>query len=200
MNSTRVLGITGGIGAGKSVVARLLRHLQVPTFDCDACGKQAYTNSLDVREAVISLLGADSYMLSGEPNLSHIARTVFGSELLLSSLEKIIHPYVRMQFVSWKETICAPLGWVGLESAILIPKGFDALCDAVLYVDAPIDIRLARVMRRDSVTARQVQDRMEHQQFTIDGYKIKPIYRLQNTPNSPLIPVVDQVLRKLQSL
>ena len=176
----RVLGITGGIGAGKSFVARNLQPF-IPVFDCDSAGKEAYTARPDLTKQLKQLLGADAYQ-GDVPQFPVIARCVFSDSALLKRVEEIIHPFVREQFLLWRSR-CAhtPCDWVGLESAILIEKGFDALCDAVLYVQAPTQLRLSRAQARDHTSAEALLRRIRAQQFLAEQYNRRPLWIFENS-------------------
>ena len=148
----RILGLTGGIGAGKSFVGQMLVQSGLPLMDSDAVARRAYTESDQVRQQVIALLGAEVYGSEGKPHYDEIARQVFApsdeGKSLLHRLEQIIHPYVSERLKTWAMEQQAPEGWVVLESAILWQSGFYRLCDAVVVVTAPESVRVARVQER----------------------------------------------------
>ena len=206
----RVLGITGGIGAGKSYIAGALAPF-MPVFDCDRSAKTIYSSpNKAYTDALKALLGPDIYQ-DGAPQFKLIAQRLFSQPELLRRAEALIHPYVREEFARWRsqfattpqpapapaegnsssapedalrvlghQSAVMPPGWVGLESAILIEKGFDALCHAVLYIDAPRDLRLQRVEARDGAPRRAILRRMNAQHSLVTTYSARPLLVFSN--------------------
>ena len=158
-----ILGITGGIGSGKSYVARLLHvHWNIPVYDCDAAAKRLEEEDPSLRQALIAAVGPEVY--DGE--IGHLVRPVlarylFSSEAHASTVNAIVHPAVQRDFQRWAE--CQRDGLLAVESAILYESGFDSLVDLVLYVDAPLDVRIRRAMRRDGASLAQVEARIARQ-------------------------------------
>ncbi len=156
------LGITGGIGSGKSYVARMLQEQWgVPVYDCDAEAKRITVESHSIREALTSLVG-DRLWRQGHLQKSVLADYLFASQEHAEQVNAIIHPAVRRDFLRWADRHGAfPL--VGLESAILCESGFHSLVDSIMLVDAPLQVRLERAMNRDGATRVQVEARMASQ-------------------------------------
>lgn len=194
----QVLGITGGIGAGKSIVSGVLKHLGLPVFDSDQYAKNAYTDSEEVQMSVVRLLGSQAYGVDLQPNRPYIAQKVFSSPELLLQLEQILHPYVRRSFLEWKHSTETRWGWLGIESAILIDKGFDDLCDAVLYVDAPEHIRIERVQQRDKQNIDAIKRRIEQQKFDYSNYRTLPFYTICNSGHTPILPQLKELITTLK--
>ena len=205
----RILGLTGGIGAGKSFVGQMLVQSGLPLMDSDAVARGAYTESEQVRQQVTALLGAEVYNSEGEPRYDEIARKVFApsdaGQSLLHRLEQIIHPYVSERLQAWAVEQYAPEGWVVLESAILWQSGFYRLCDAVVVVTAPEEVRVARVQERDGATREQVKARIARQasySFTAlqQAHPELPIYPVNNDGVQELEGQVKQLLALLATL
>ena len=192
----RILGLTGGIGAGKSFVGQMLVQSGLPLMDSDAVARGAYTESEQVRQQVTALLGAEVYNSEGEPRYDEIARKVFApsdeGKSLLHRLEQIIHPYVSERLQAWAVEQYAPEGWVVLESAILWQSGFYRLCDAVVVVTAPEEVRVARVQERDRATREQVQARIARQA----SYSLTALQ--QAHPELPIYPVNNDGVQELE--
>jgi len=178
-------------------------------MDSDAVARGAYTESEQVRQQVIKLLGAEVYSSEGEPRYDEIARRVFApsdeSKSLLHRLEQIIHPYVSERLRAWAVEQHAPEGWVVLESAILWQSGFYRLCDAVVVVTAPEAVRVARVQERDGATREQVQARIDRQAsytFTAlqQAHPELPLYQIHNDGVQELEGQVAQLLSRLATL
>lgn len=192
----RILGLTGGIGAGKSFVGQMLVQSGLPLMDSDAVARGAYTESEQVRQQVTALLGAEVYNSEGKPRYDEIARKVFApsdaGQSLLHRLEQIIHPYVSERLQAWAVEQYAPEGWVVLESAILWQSGFYRLCDAVVVVTAPEEVRVARVQERDGATREQVQARIARQA----SYSLTALQ--QAHPELPIYPVNNDGVQELE--
>lgn len=154
------IGVTGGIGSGKSTVCELLRDRGVAVYDSDSRAKQLMAESEALREQLIAAFGAECYNAEGL-NRTFLASKVFGNEEALQQLNSIVHPAVRADFQAWAEQQQSP--YVVLESAILFEAGFETEVDATLAVMAPMPMRLERTMARDGVDKESVMRRMEHQ-------------------------------------
>lgn len=205
----RILGLTGGIGAGKSFVGQMLVQSGLPLMDSDAVARGAYTDSEQVRQQVTALLGAEVYDPEGKPRYDEIARKVFApsneGRSLLHDLEQIIHPYVSDRLETWAKEQQAPEGWVVLESAILWQSGFYSLCDAVVVVTAPEAVRVARVQERDGASLEQVQARINRQaSYSFAALQQEhpelPLYQIQNDGVQELEGQVAQLLACLAAL
>lgn len=189
MQDSKVLGITGAIGAGKSVVSRVLSSLGVPLFDCDSYGKMAYEDP-KIHSALRSLLGNDAFLSnSNKPNKAYIAQKVFGDSERLSALEAIIHPFVLSSFEEWKKQQKA--SWVVIESAILREKGWDSFCQSVWFVTASEEERLRRVMLRDHISREDALVRIEYQNQLYADSSFKENYvEIINDSQEPLLPQI----------
>jgi len=164
----KVLGITGGIGSGKSYVSALLRqHFGIPVYDCDAEAKRLTATDPEIRRKLIRLVGSEVF--DGQTlNKQVLADYLFSDSEHASKVNAIIHPAVLRDFEEWAQGSLSPRGevWrgaVGLESAILFESGFNKFVDKVLFVDAPEEVRLHRAMQRDTATEEQVRARMKMQ-------------------------------------
>ena len=158
-----VLGITGGIGSGKSYVSRLLAQRGVPVFDCDSQAKRLTQEDSVIRRDLIALLGSHVYTEAGL-NKPLLASYLFASEENASRINAIIHPRVRVVFREWVSSYLAKgSDVIAIESAILYESGFDAEVDKVLVVHAPLALRCERVVERDHTTVEQVQQRIASQ-------------------------------------
>ena len=154
------IGVTGGIGSGKSTVCELLRDRGVAVYDSDSRAKQLMAESEALREQLIAAFGAECYNAEGLDR-AFLASKVFGNEEALQQLNSIVHPAVRADFQAWAEQQQSP--YVVLESAILFEAGFETEVDATLAVMAPMPMRLERTMARYGVDKESVMRRMEHQ-------------------------------------
>lgn len=154
------VGITGGIGSGKSSVCALLADYGVAVYDSDSEAKRLMERSVELRDALQEAFGKECYTESGL-NRAYLASRVFGDEEQLQRLNSIVHPAVRADFAAWAERQSAP--YVVLESAILFESGFDGEVDATLAVVAPLEERIRRTMARDNSDRESVLRRIGHQ-------------------------------------
>jgi dephospho-CoA kinase len=156
----KIVGLTGGIGSGKSTIAELFKAMGVPVYIADSEAKKILASSRIVRSKVISLLGAPAYT-NEEPNRDYIAQLVFNDPDLLASLNAIIHPQVHKSFKLWAKMQDAP--YCIKEAAILFENGDFTQCDATILVTAPTKLKIERVLARDKTSFKKIQARMENQ-------------------------------------
>ena len=154
------IGITGGIGSGKSTVCALLKERGVAVYDSDYEAKRLMAQSETLRRQIVEAFGAECYN-DGGLNRQYLAAQVFGNAEALQRLNAIVHPAVKDDFRAWAER--QPGAYVVLESAILFESGFDKEVDATLAVMAPLEERLRRTMERDGANREQVLSRIAHQ-------------------------------------
>ncbi|KQC28884.1 dephospho-CoA kinase [Flagellimonas eckloniae] len=156
----KIVGLTGGIGTGKSTVAGMFKDLRVPIYDSDSEAKRLMTESSQLKKAIISLLGEKAY--EGEAlNRSFIASKVFENPTMLQELNEIVHPAVKEDFKEWAKIQQSP--YVIQETALIFEKASQDQYDYVILITAPINLRLGRVMRRDGVSEKEVLDRIKNQ-------------------------------------
>ncbi|WP_438961305.1 dephospho-CoA kinase [Nonlabens sp.] len=161
----KIIGITGGIGSGKTTVAKEFMKLNVPVFIADDRSKFLLSHDDSVKCKVKELLGDKAYQVNGdreEANRTFIASKVFEDKELLSKLNAILHPAVHKDF----EQFCSQnleCAYVLYEAAILFETGGHNKCDATILVTAALEERIKRVMHRDEVSREDVKSRMDHQ-------------------------------------
>ena len=158
-----IIGITGGIGSGKSTVARGLRAMGYMVYDTDYEAKRLITEDMHVRQEIEDLLGKDVYK-DGVYQTKLVAQRVFSDPALLSQLNKIVHPAVKADILRW-QAVHDKEGkqLLFVECAILYQAGFDKLCDHVVAITAPEEIRIQRTMVRDHTSMDKVLARMRAQ-------------------------------------
>lgn len=154
------VGITGGIGSGKSTVCELLKGYGVAVYDSDSRAKELMNSDEDIRQQLVATFGEECYNAEGL-NRAFLAGKVFGNEEALQQLNAIVHPAVRADFRQWAEMQSS--AYVVLESAILFDAGFESEVDATLAVLAPMPERVKRTMARDGSDKESVMRRIEHQ-------------------------------------
>lgn len=176
----KTLGITGGIGSGKSYVSTLLQQqFGIPVYDCDAEAKRLTATNEEIRQKLIALVGPEVFE-NGELNKPLLAEYLFADVENASQVNAIIHPVVLEDFVKWSSAK-GDQELVGLESAILYESGFNEKVDYVLFVDAPKEVRLHRATLRDSASEEQIQARMKMQQPEI--HRLQADFIIDNGTN-----------------
>lgn len=190
----KIVGITGGIGSGKSTVCRVFHSLGVPVFNADDEAKELYHDN-EVREKVTALLGKNAYK-NDELDRAYVASKVFSDKERLAELNSIIHPAVQQRFEDWCSSQSGH-AYVLKEAAILFEAGSDKGTDAVIMVSAPHELKIKRVMQRDGVSAEQVEKRMKNQWK--DEEKIKrATYVIYNDEEQLVLPQVLKVHEELR--
>jgi dephospho-CoA kinase len=159
--SMKVIGLTGGIGSGKSTIARVMETLGFPAFDADREALALYEEDETLLNEVKVRFGDAVLQPNGRLNRQALAAIVFNDEEALRRLNALVHPRVAQRFAQWKEKQTAQI--VVREAAILFESGSDKDCDAVIVVTAPKALRIARVQKRNSISEAEVRARMNRQ-------------------------------------
>ena len=157
---TKILGLTGGIGSGKTTVAALFHELGVPVYNADDEAKKLMNESPKIRTKLIELFGANAYN-DGLLNRSYIAQLVFKDKEKLSALNQVVHPEVAAHYTAWLSKQTHP--YALKEVAILFELGIEDQFDFTLTVTAPKQIRLERVLQRDQKSADEILSIMNNQ-------------------------------------
>ncbi len=158
------LGVTGGIGSGKTTVCRMLEEMGAEVFYADAEAKRLMNEDPELRKGLVAAFGESVYNEAGRLDRAYLAREVFGDDGRLARLNELVHPRVRQALLERKADAAhrgVPL--LVYEAALIYETGGEAYVDAVAVVQAPIDVRIDRVKARDGVAAEQVEARMRHQ-------------------------------------
>ncbi len=159
----KLIGLTGGIGSGKSTVASIFKTLGIPVYESDARARILMNTDIGLKEKIIALLGPHSYV-QGELNRSWMAEKVFSNTSLLKQLNALVHPVVKSDALQWATSSAfSAKPYVLKESAILFEENLSADLDAIILVVAPESVRIKRVMERDHWTAEQIRERIQYQ-------------------------------------
>ncbi|MEX1192513.1 MAG: dephospho-CoA kinase [Brumimicrobium sp.] len=187
------IGLTGGIGSGKSIIGKILSIIGFPVFYSDAIGKMLMTEDQSVVSKVKELFGSDAY-IKGKLNRTYISEKVFKNPNLKEKLNQIVHPAVRKNFDNWCSQQVTPL--VFNEAAILFETGSYKNFDALILVTADEKTRINRVMKRDQVSKQQVLERINNQ-WSDDKKKKLADFIISNDDNDLLIPQVESIVKQL---
>ncbi|KAA2217066.1 dephospho-CoA kinase [Maribacter flavus] len=185
----KIIGLTGGIGSGKTTVAKMFEELGVPIYNSDLEAKKLMHTSKTIRKKLVDLFGETAYH-DGKLNRSYIAKSVFNDPLLLKRLNKIVHPVVRKHFVKWSETQNAP--YVIQETALLFENEAQGLYDKVILITAPMEVRIKRLLERDNATREEILARMNNQ---LEDSKKLPLadYVIENVNLEKTSAKVDEI-------
>ena len=154
------VGLTGGIGSGKTTISKMFKEIGVPVYIADEAGKELMETSLKIRKKIVEFLGEESYK-DGKPNRPFIASKVFKDKELLEKLNSIIHPAVADHFKNWLSNQSS--AYIIYEAAILFEKGSHKNFDFSILVTAPKETRIQRVLKRDNTSREQIEARMNNQ-------------------------------------
>lgn len=190
-----IIGLTGGIGSGKSTIARELEKQGFAVYDCDREAKRIITEKKDVQTAIIKLLGEEAFV-NGHYNTAYVAQRVFDKKELLEQLNKIVHPAVKEDII--RQTSAVRLLFV--ESAILCEAGLDSLCDKIVVVEAPEEVRIERVIARDykgdasPENINKVRARVRAQENAYDAIPQQKRLTIINDGQTPIAHLVQSIL------
>ena len=191
------IGITGGIGSGKSVVCRIFSILGIPVFEADKEAKNLINNNQVIRNKFIHLFGSEIYTPEGPLDRKKLAEILFKDQHLLNEVNGIVHPEVRRSFVEWADRYQnAP--YIIHEAAILIETGFYKMMDRTILVVAPEPVRVKRVVERDHLTEKEVAERISRQWDDSEKMKYAD-YIITNDDKKLIIPQVieiDKILKE----
>lgn len=188
------IGVTGGIGSGKTVVTTLLEVMGIPVYIADEQSKRLTDTSPIIKEKLIALFGPDIYTPKGL-NRGLLASYIFNSAEDLRKVNRIIHPEVNRHFLDWVDQ--QPGDLCAIESAILFESGFDRIVDFSLMVYAPVELRIERVGKRDGATREEIEKRI-NSQLSDEIKKERSSFVVFNDNTHPLIPQIQEILLHLQ--
>jgi len=197
--TTIKLGITGGIGSGKSVVSRILRLMDVPVYDCDSQSKYLTEHNNVIRTQLIDLLGNNVYFSNGKLNKSFLASYVFSDSRHTAQINQIIHPIVKVDFENWAINQNPDILIIGMESAILFEAKLEKTIDKILFVQAPFNLRIQRTMERDDLSFEQVKMRIRAQMDDDEKMK-RSHFVVINDDEHPLLSQIQNILNGLKGL
>ncbi len=190
------IGLTGGIGSGKSTVAKIFEMLDVPVYYADDASKRLMNHDDDLKIALIKNFGEETYT-EGVLNRSYLASIVFNNPEKLALLNSIVHPATIRDAAEWMQKQTAP--YTIKEAALIFESGSHAQLDKVIGVQAPLAMRILRVMQRDNITREEVLKRLEKQ--LDENIKMRLCdYVINNDEQELLIPQVLRLHNQLLAL
>tara|TARA_B100001115_G_scaffold183208_2_gene181386 strand:- start:672 stop:1265 length:594 start_codon:yes stop_codon:yes gene_type:complete len=184
-----IVGLTGGIGSGKTTVARIFQQLKVPIFVADEESKKLLDTNSELQEQLVEWLGPE-LIKEGKLDRAYMASRIFKDEELLKKVNALIHPAVGRAFQSWYQKQKAP--YIIREAAILFESGTHKDCAKIIVVSAPEELRLQRVVKRSGESPEQVKARMA-KQWPQEKKEALADYIIHNDHQEMLIPQVLQI-------
>lgn len=192
---TKIIGLTGGIGSGKTMVAKYIKSLGIPVYIADDEAKNIM-NTDEVINSVCNTFG-NEVLFNGKINREKLAKLVFNNPEKLEQLNKIVHPEVKKHFDTWVDKHKdAP--FVVKEAAILFESGSYNYCDVVITITCPLETRLKRVMERDKMDRESILKRIENQ-WTDEQRIAKSNYVIHNLSVEATKKQVDEILKILKN-
>ena len=191
-----IIGLTGGIGSGKTTVAKLFETMDCAIYNSDDRAKALYFKPI-IKQAVIELLGTEAYLSETIINKDFISKKVFSDTKLLHQLNDIIHPAVKQDFIQFKSKF--PLNTIIIkESALLFETGIYKDLDYNILITAPVDLKIERVMHRNAVSKNEIEKRMQAQWTDEQKTPLANVV-IKNDNQTALIPQVISIIEKLKN-
>ncbi len=180
------LGITGGIGSGKTSVCRVFNVLGIPVFSADPEARKVMESDMNIKREINKIVGKDIYP-RGQLNRMELASLIFNDKNLLEKVNSLVHPVVFDNFKHWAEKQAVP--YVIMEAAILFESGAYKLVDRIATIVAPLEERISRVTQRNKLNRDQVMERIKNQMSDEERIKMSD-YIIDNSENEMIIPVI----------
>ncbi|MBR5694966.1 MAG: dephospho-CoA kinase [Paludibacteraceae bacterium] len=187
------IGITGGIGSGKSVVSEVFSRMGIPAYNADNASKLLISTRKDLITALKKILGSDIYV-HGSLDKKKMAQLIFNDKELLTRVNSIIHPAVIEDFKIWSESQMATS--VACETAILFESGMDKLVDIKITVTAPLETRIRRCVTRDGLTEEQIRARINNQMDDEERIR-RSDFVIINDEKHAIIPQIKEIINTL---
>jgi dephospho-CoA kinase len=185
------IGITGGIGSGKSMVARLFAALGAPVYDSDSRAKWIMTNDLLLRTQLLATFGPETYTAAGQLNRPHLAQRVFQDAAQVALLNSLVHPRVGADFEAWAAAqAAAGQPYLLKEAALLYESGAYRQLDRIITVYAPPEVRHARVLHRDAHRSAADVQAIMNQQISDEEKLQRADYAVYNDDSQLVLPQV----------
>lgn len=190
------IGITGGIGSGKSTVCRIFKILGIPVFEADLVAKTLINSNAGIKNGMVAIFGKDIYGADNRINRKLLANLIFTDDLLLEKVNQLVHPAVRNEFLNWSKIQDSE--YIIHEAAILFESGFYKMMDYNILVSAPEELRIDRVSKRENITPEMVRKRMAKQWSDEEKRKLTNL-ELVNDNKKLIITQILEIDKKLKT-
>ncbi|MDR0711774.1 MAG: dephospho-CoA kinase [Prevotellaceae bacterium] len=189
------IGVTGGIGSGKTTICKALENLNIPVFYADREAKNIYSDDPEVRALLVKTFG-EAIFCSGKPDVKLLAQKVFGDDAALAALNAIVHPAVAKRFDGWVKQQRSPC--VAQEAALIFESNAHLHLDKIITVNAPEELRIQRVLLRDGCTRSEALRRMRHQLSDAERTS-RSAFCIVNDDATPLLPQILKILEEIRN-
>lgn len=189
------VGITGGIGAGKSTVARIFHLLYIPIYSADERAKWLMEHDEDLKARIISSFGENSYQKEGNLNREYVAKEIFSNLENTKIINGLVHPAVKLDFIDWASKQLSP--YVLKEAALLYESGSYQDLDKIIHVSSPLKLRVLRVLLRDPNRTKEQVNGIINRQFSDEKKNSMADFVIKNVENKMIIPQVLEIHSKL---
>ncbi|MCL2561311.1 MAG: dephospho-CoA kinase [Rikenellaceae bacterium] len=185
------VGLTGGIGSGKSTVGRIFETLGAPVYHTDPRARELMVSDPELVRELVAILGGGAYLPDGELDKAYVASRIFADRELLAQVNAAVHPRVARDFERWADSFekRGDIPYIIMECAILFESGFDELVDYSITVSAPLDERVGRAVQRDAADPDDIRRRMANQ-MTDAERESRTDFILHNSDHDMVLPGV----------
>ncbi|MCR9011729.1 dephospho-CoA kinase [Gabonibacter chumensis] len=190
------IGLTGGIGSGKTTVSRIFQALGYPVYISDTRASWLINHRHEIKRALIALFGESVYLTTGELDKKKFASLIFNDKKRIDQVNKIVHPVVMEDFLAWSESQNTP--FLFFESAILFEAGLTPLFDHIITVTADRETRILRAMKRDSVSREKIIERINNQLPDTEKCLQSDLV-IHNNDSDYLLEQVIEIVKKLKA-
>lgn len=195
VTNPKLIGLTGGIGSGKSTVARLFEILGIPVYYADDRAKWLMNTDANLKKSIVEAFGTESYQEDGSLNREYLAQTVFGDPEKVKKINSLVHPAVAEDFKNWATSQTTP--YVLKEAALIFETGGEEQLEKVINVSSPLRVRMARVLMRDPHRTEEQVNHIINQQLPDEIKNEKADFVIKNKDNMLLIPQVFAIHKTL---
>lgn len=192
-----LIGITGGIGAGKSVVSRVIALRGIPVYDCDYEARRLMDSSEEIKRELCNIAGTEVLCADGSIHRPALATRLFSEPELREKVNALVHARVREHLLRRIDECTEPI--MAVESAILFSSSLSSLMDEIWLVEAPEPLRISRIMRRNNLSRSQARERIEAQRKEFQSLSGGHLHRIINDDVTPLLPQIDKITPKIHT-
>jgi dephospho-CoA kinase len=192
---TLTVGITGGIGSGKSTVCKMFKLLGIPIFEADLVAKKLINSNSKIKKGLTHLFGNDIYIPNKGVDRKKLANIIFNDDIQLAKVNELVHPVVRNEFENWLKK--QNTAYIIHEAAILFESGFYKIMDFTILVSAPEFQRIERVRKRDNTSENEVKERMA-KQWTDQQKRELASVEIKNADQDLIIPQIIKIDKQIK--
>ncbi len=192
----KIIGLTGGIGSGKSTIKRIFETLGVPTYDADTHAKEIVNTNDIVKAELKKMFGDDIYIAKNQLDNVKLGKRIFNDRSLLKEVNNLIHPEVINDFREWVGNQDSP--YVIKEAAILFESGAYKRADLIITIVAPVDLRIERIYKRDGISREHIKRIIDNQMSDEEKIKLSK-YVIYNDNSTLITPQILKIHKELSN-